>query len=1457
MTESDYSPPRGNPFPIVGIGASAGGLEAFAQLLSAIPGNTGIAFVLVQHLDPQHESLLTELLTPAAQIPIETVHDGAAVQPDHIYVIPPNTTMELQDGHLRLVAREPGLHLPIDIFFRSLAKVQGSRAIGVVLSGNASDGSLGVRAIKAECGLTFAQDESTARFSGMPRNAIATGAIDFILPPADIGRELGRLGNHRFLVASEPGIAQSETLPEGDGDLKRILALLQASTRVDFSQYKPTTIQRRVGRRMLVLRLESLAEYVRYIQHRPSELAELYKDLLISVTSFFRDPAAFDALLHHLAAALRKREERDAPIRVWVPGCATGEEVYTLAMCLHEFLQDQHQALAIQIFGTDISEIALQRARRGLYGAAISDDVSENRLHRFFTRIDGGYQINKLIRECCVFARHDVTKDPPFSRLDLVSCRNVLIYLDLAAQRRVLPTFHYALNPAGLLMLGSAETVGAASDLFSVLDKPHHIFARKSGPSRLLLELSSGGLATNLTPGGRAEVPATSELQKKLEHLIQTRYAPDAVVVDGQMQILQFRGRTAPYLDPSPGEASLNLLRMARETLVLPLRRAIQKATESDSTVREVVPEGENGDTWPVIWLEVTPILGPEAADRCFLIVFGRKEAQTSSPETQEVSPLGTDDDQKAALKRELIDTRDYLRSLTEQYEAHAEELKAANEEARSANEELQSTNEELGTTKEELQSANEELTTVNEELQNRNQELGATNSDLRNLLSAVTLPIVMVDQDLRVRRFNATAEKLLELNAIDIGRPVSHLRGHIETPRLEEQIRRVIETLSPIVDEVQDIEGRWYSIAVRPYRTIDDRIAGAVITYQDIDTLKRGLEISEGARQYAEALIETVRQPLVVLDADLRVLRATSTFYDTFLVSREETEGRFLYDLGNGQWNHSRLRELIGSALFRSDPFHDYEVEHDFPHIGRRTMRLSAQRIPQRNPQDRTVLLAIEDVTERREIAEIRFQRLFETAKDGIVVVDAEAQTVEDVNAFFLTFTGFQRHDFLGKTMQEVGALLGIKDATQILVDAERSEVVRVDDQKVTTSSGEVLPIDIVANRYLVGSHPVVQLNIRDVFLRRKAARELRESEERFRLVVESVRDYAIFQLNENGDIVTWNKGAERLLGWSGQEAIGRSASLIFTPEDIERGEHRREFELARLEGRAQEDRWHLRKDGSRFFASGVLTCVNRDDGAGVVCTKVMQDITTRKQQEEQLRQSLDEKSILVREIHHRVKNNLQMIVSLLNLQANHTEDAQVLSAFEEAKGRVRAIAQIHEQLHVSEDLSEVEVGAYLQVLANELVLLHTTVPDGVQLRVAAQDLTLPIEKAIPVGLIANELILNSLKHGLQAGTGSLAVTLEHVAAEPGGEGTSPSGARALLRVQDSGPGFPAGFEPAKAGSMGYQLVNLLVRQVRGRMEISSGAGASVTVTFPLPPEKAAKKGEGSGEESDPDRGR
>ncbi|MCU1292890.1 MAG: Chemotaxis protein methyltransferase CheR [Bryobacterales bacterium] len=1311
VTHDDWSPPRGNPFPVVGIGASAGGLEAFTALLKAIPADTGMAFVLVTHLDAQHDSVLAEILAPMTQIEVLNVRDDITIEPNKVYVMPPNTSMVIEGSQLKLAKREVGLHLPIDIFFRSLAVAQGSRAIGIILSGNASDGSLGLRAIKAECGLTFAQDESTARFSGMPHNAIATGAVDFVLSPVEIGKELAQLGRHPFLIPAEAGEAESETLPDGEAELKRIFTLLAAATKVDFSHYKPTTLRRRIGRRIMVLRLDSLREYARYVEQHPAELLELYQDLLISVTSFFRDPDTFQALSNLLANMLSDERQRGDAIRVWVPGCATGEEVYSIAIVLNELLQELQMTLPIQLFGTDISEVALERARHGIYSEIITENVSPERLRRYFARIERGYQIAKVIRENCVFAHHDVTRDPPFSMVDVVSCRNLLIYLDATVQRRVLPIFHYALKPSGFLLLGSAETTGAASDLFTTIDKQHSIYARKPGAVRIGFDLGLEPPPAEKHRAAARVMPWTgADLQRRLDRVIQSKYSPDAVLVDSELQIVQFRGHTSPYLDPAPGEASLNLLRMAREGLVLPLRRVLKAAAEGQHSVRERGVVLERNGREEEISLEVTPVSGEVPGEQYWLVVFVPSEHSAVEPTPHEhpaIEPLSAES-HSAQLEQELSETREYLRNLTEDYEAHAEELRAANEEARSANEELQSTNEELSTTKEELQSANEELITINEELQNRNGELSATNSDLKNLLAAVSVAILMVDSDLRVRRFNTVAEKLLDLGSLDIGRPLGHLRGRIRTPELEQQAREVIDTLHKVEREFQDTEGHWYALGARPYRTVDDRIAGAVITIQDIDPLKRLLEAAEEARDYAEGMIETVREPLIVLDADLRVQRATSAFYETFLVSREETEGRFVYDLGNGQWNRPRLRELIGAALFRNESFQDYEVEHEFPHIGRRTMRLNARRIPLQNDQERTLLLAIEDVTERREAAEIRFQRLFETAKDGIVVVEAETELILDVNPYFLQCTGFAREDIVGKKLTEVGAFAGVTEVSNLIPLLRTCESIRHEDISVSRSDGGTVPMELVANLYRVGSQPVAQLNLRDM--------------------------------------------------------------------------------------------------------------------------------TQRKEKEEILRKSVEEKGVLVREIHHRVKNNLQVIVSLLSLQSGYTTDPKSLAAFEETEGRVRAIAHIHETLYATPDLAQIEFAAYLTNLVHELLMLHARVPDGIALELEAEEMVLHMEQAIPLGLIANELVLNSLKHGLSQGRGKLSVHLAYKRdSEQHGERRALDEGWAQLVVSDSGPGLPENVDVSQARSMGFRLLNLLIKQLRGKVEIVAGPGATVRVEFPL----------------------
>lgn len=1419
VTDDDINPPRGHHFPVAGVGASAGGLEAFSQLLRAIPSDTGMALVLVQHLDPSHESLLPDLLSYVTSMPVVAVTDGMPLEPNHVYIIPPNTSMVMQDGKLRLLERAPGLHLPVDIFFRSLAQVQGGRAIGVVLSGNAADGSAGIRAIKAECGITFAQDENTARFSGMPRAAISTGAVDFVLSPADIGRELARIARNPYLIPPTPEIP--EILPEGDGDLRKIFTMLETSSKVDFTHYKLTTVRRRISRRMMVHRLQTVSEYVELMHEHPDEVRELYRDLLISVTKFFREPESFEALSRLLRSAIPGRSP-DEPFRVWVPGCATGEEVYSLAILLEELTEELALRMPIQLFGTDISENALDRARAGVYTEIISHDVSPERLRRRFNKVDSGFQIAKSIREPCIFAHQDITRDPPFSHLDLISCRNLPIYMDSTLQRRVLPVFHYSLKPGGMLLLGSAETTAVTSDLFSVVDKDHRIFSRRDVPVRLSLDLHPPH--TPAVPGEIiAQTPLTGlDLTRRVDRLIQTKYTPDAVVVDSDFQIVHFRGHTSFFLDPSPGEASLNLMKMAREALTMPLRRALYAARARNHSVIEHDGVVEYRGERRRVTIEVTPISGPAVGEQYFLVVFHESLPHAGDVQPQETAaPDEAESSENARLQRELTEAHDYLRALAEDHEAGSEELRAANEEVRSANEELQSTNEELSTTKEELQSANEELTTVNEELHIRNNELSASNSDLTNLLSAMNIPIVMVDEELRLRRFTSAAEKTLELAPVDMGRPLRHL-GFFDVPDIEQTTRTVIETLEVHQQDVRDRNGAWYSLTVRPYRTNDNRINGAVLTLQDIDPLKRSLTLAEQARDFAETMIETVREPLVVLDPDLRVQRVTPAFYEVFQVSREETEGRFFYDLGNGQWNRPRLRELLGNALFRNEPFQDYEVVHNFPHLGMRTMRLNGRPLPRQDGKEKRVLVAIEDFTEPIQQAEVRYRRLFETAKDGMIMLDAETGYIMDVNPYFLEISGCAREEIIGRRLEDIHVFRGSRSLARLIADSETSDVVRYDDLIVASRHGPNRMVELLANRYTLGNQAIIQVNIRDVTQRRSAETALRESEERFRMFVESVRDYALFQIDLAGHITTWNAGAERLLGWTAEEILGQEAAVVFTPEDVEKGEPDREINTARIQGRAEDERWHMRKDGERFFASGVLTQVRDSSGRLVGYAKVMRDVTARQRSDDELRTSLREKEVLLKEIHHRVKNNLQVVTSLVNLQADRITDPGAAAVLAETSSRIRSIAGIHEFVYSSSSLSNIDFRDYLDRMVQSL-FAFSGASERIQVSIEGVHAAISLAQAVPAGLIVNELLTNSLKHAFpddRRGTVRVIFTCD--------EGDC------RLEVRDDGVGFPAGFDPSESSSMGLQLIYLLAEQLQATVEVESKEGAQFVITFP-----------------------
>jgi two-component system CheB/CheR fusion protein len=839
--------------PVVGIGASAGGLEAASSFFNEIPSHLGMAYVVVLHLDPARESKLSEILARTTPMPVVQVQNGMRVEPDHVYVIPPNCEMTIEHWVLHLQEREPhrSVNTTIDTFFRSLAVGHGSDAIGVILSGTASDGTLGLAAIKGEAGITFAQEPSSAKYDGMPASAIASGCVDFILTPGKIAREIARIRQHPYIAdaVSPDGLHEND-----DSEMESIFRLLRRSTTVDFTGYKSPTIARRIQRRMALHKIDKLPDYGVLLHREPAEVLALYHDLLINVTSFFRNPEAFAALRQVVyPAILQVRTSTSGPLRIWVPGCSTGEETYSHAMSLVEFLGEERADIPIQVFGTDLSERAIQTARAGVYKENIEADVQPGRLRRFFYKADGGYQIRKAIRDLCIFSTQNVFNDPPFSRMDLVSCRNVMIYLSQSLQKRVIPIFHYALNPTGFLMLGNTEgLLGAGSELFEMTDKKQKIFRKRLVSSPVSFgfsigkqEQASSGSQSIAPPKPQETLKIPLELQREADRLLLARYVPPAVLINEHLEILQTRGRTASFLELPSGKASLNLLKMARPGLLFELQGAIDEARKQGFEARRqhVRVEDEQIKT---VAIRVIPFKVPTQTQYSFLIVFESESAAqdgsaagglTPMPSAEvmldpahvgEHSPLGQ---QIVQLRQELAATREYLQSIIESQEGTNEELQSANEEIQSGNEELQSTNEELQTSKEELESANEELHTVNEEMQHRNELLTQLNNDLTNLLYSVSLPIVMVGADLSVRRFTPQAAAMLGLTSSDIGRPMPRLRLKLDMGSLEQNMLDVIQQVQSQQLQVQDNEGKWCVLRIVPYRTMDNRIDGVVLS--------------------------------------------------------------------------------------------------------------------------------------------------------------------------------------------------------------------------------------------------------------------------------------------------------------------------------------------------------------------------------------------------------------------------------------------------------------------------------------------------------------------------------------------------------------------------------------------------------------------------------------------------
>jgi two-component system, chemotaxis family, CheB/CheR fusion protein len=961
-------------FPIIGIGASAGGLEAFELFFKNMPSKSGMAFVLVSHLEPSHVSLLSEILQRNTTMPVHEVKDGMLIQVNNVYTIPPNKDLTIFQGRLLLspAAKERGVRLPIDSFFRSLAEEQGERAIGIILSGAGSDGTVGLRDIIGAGGVTFVQQPTTAKYDSMPLSAIQNELATYVLPVEKITEQLVAYVK-KLAISGASQISKEQSAPEG---MRRIEMLLRVKTGNDFSQYKQSTIKRRIERRMAVHNLNSMESYARFLQENPSEVRSLFQEMLINVTSFFRDKEAFDAVRKTVLPQMFANKPENYLYRVWVPGCSSGEEAYSLAMLFQEYMGDNKLALRLQIYATDIDENSITTARGGVYPSDIAIDVSPERLERFFIKEGNKFRVKREIREMIVFAVQNAIKDPPFTKMDMISCRNLLIYLESETQSRLIPMFHYALKPDGVLFLSPSEGIGNFSDLFEPIDRKMKIYRAKSSTlsaqTQMVRRLSAFDKQSE-SEGGRdlicKEKTNVSELTKRL--LLQS-FAPPSVITDIEGNIEYVHGDTGDYLQPAQGYASLNVIEMAREGLQIGLRNAINKAAANDrSAVSEGQLERANGD-FGNIEIKVQHLKNPDDPRVLLLISFLKIEQKKPSRSKHAKRTLsGNSSKRLEELERELSYMKENLQANAEEMQAANEELKSTNEELQSTNEELQSTNEEMETSKEELQSVNEEIVTVNSEMQDKIEQLTAVQNDMRNLLEVVNIGMIFLDDRLVISRFTHDAARVYRLVDKDIGRPLADIRSLIIDVDLIHDAQEILNTLIPRERTVLTTSNEWFHVRMIPYRTLENVIAGVVMTFSDITALKEKETEAIAARDYAQSIVDTVREPLVVLNEKFEIVSASKSFYRNFEETPEGIEGRSLYRLGNRQWDTPAIHELLEVVLPKGEIFEDVELEQEIPSIGNRVLRMNARKIASIAGSKKLILLAMEDVTDRREIME------------------------------------------------------------------------------------------------------------------------------------------------------------------------------------------------------------------------------------------------------------------------------------------------------------------------------------------------------------------------------------------------------------------------------------------------------------------------------------------------------
>jgi PAS domain S-box-containing protein len=1424
--------------PVVGIGASAGGIEALSSFFSAMPADSGCAFVVVLHLDPKRESEMARILGARTRMPVVQVKDGMTLASNRVYVIAPDTDLKLVDGGLK-VSRpsEPrGQRHPVDVLFASIAREQRERSIAIVLSGTGSNGTEGLKEIRTEGGMSLVQTPETAKFDGMPRSAIAAGLADRVLPPEKMPEALLAYLHHGYVSApteSEPVLSHSE------GTIDQVLEIIRARNGHDFGNYKRNTLRRRIHRRMGLRNIKALADYLDDLRTNPEEVAVLVADLMISVTGFFRDPEAWKVLGELVIAPLVADRASGGSIRVWVPACATGEEAYSFAMLITEHAEAAGKRFDLKVFATDAQEDNLRKARDGIYPAAALADFPPERIRRFFERLDGSFQVSKQLRDMVVFAEQNLMRDPPFSRLDIVSCRNFLIYLEPDAQQRIIAQCHFALRPEGYLFLGNAETIGRHDDLFETVSKKWRIY-RRVGPTRhdLIDYRPTRGSGATATEGGGASVPEQppAHIVDIARQALLERFAPASVLVDHKGRVIYFHGATREYLEQPAGEPTRDLLAMARDGLAIKLRGALREALKGDKSVT-VHGRLDRRGSLSAIAMTVTPVQVSPQGGKLVLVSF----APASSTDESDLPAVRDEAVEtisgERAVQDELVSMRAELHNTIEHLETANEELKASNEEAISMNEELQSTNEELETSKEELQSFNEELNTVNSQLQHKIAELERTTNDLNNLLAGSETATLFLDNKLAINWFAPATKELFDLVASDIGRPIAHFARKFSDENLLPDAEKVLQTLATIEAEVLSDAGRWYLRRMLPYRTRDNHIAGVVVTFNDITDRRKAAERVNDAKIYAEAIVETVRQPLLTLDADLRVQSANQAFYELFKVSPKETLGSLLYDLGNGQWDIPALRTLLEEVLSKQQDVTGYEVEYDFRSIGRRRMMLNARKLVREDGHDQLILLAIQDITERREsedavrASEQRLKDLIEALPGAVYTTDAQGR-ITSYNPAAVELWGrapelgtdewcgswhMYRPDGTPLPHDGCPMAIALKEKRQIRgaeAVAERPDGVRVPFLAYST------PLRDAAGEVAGAVNMLVDIT------ERKRAEELAE---RLAAIVESSDD-AIIGKTIQGIITSWNDGAQRLFGYEAEEIVGKSI-LTLVPDDrheeeadilsrLQRGEHIQHYETLRR-----------RKDGSLVWVSLTISPIRNGEGKIVGASKIARDMTERRRADEHRKTLMDE-------LNHRVKNTLAVIQSIASQTLGHA------SSLDEARiafgARLINLAKAHDVL-----TRESWQSAKLADIVADTVKTHAGAENRFQIE--GPDVRLAPGAALAIAMALHELGTNAAKYGaLSRNTGQVAIVWQIQGEE--------AGRRLVMHWRETGG--PTVTQPKRKGFGSRLIERALAAELGGEVNVDyAESGLECTIMAPLP--AGREKLSGQGGQADPNRRR